>query len=195
MQPDDAADLLSELPDETAEQLLQLMEPDEAEPLRRLLTYDEKTAGGLMTTEPVILAPESTIAEALAVVRRAELDPGAGQRGLRLPPAAGDADRALHRAGPHPAAAARAARGRRRRGHRQRRRAAVARRAARPGHPAAGDVQPGHGAGRRRRGAPARRGHRRRRARPHPPGRLARHRRPRGHDEPTTTTATAGRGR
>jgi CBS domain-containing protein/flagellar motility protein MotE (MotC chaperone) len=75
MQPDDAADLLSELPPETAENLLQLMQPDEAEPLRRLLTYDEKTAGGLMTSEPVVLAPESTIAEALAVVRRAELSP------------------------------------------------------------------------------------------------------------------------
>jgi CBS domain-containing protein len=75
MEPDDAADLLSELPGETAEFLLQLMEPDEAEPLRRLLSYDEKTAGGLMTSEPVVLAPESTIAEALAVVRRAELTP------------------------------------------------------------------------------------------------------------------------
>lgn len=75
MQPDDAADLLSELPAETAENLLRLMEPDEAEPLRRLLTYDEDTAGGLMTTEPVILAPDATIAEALAVVRRAELSP------------------------------------------------------------------------------------------------------------------------
>jgi CBS domain-containing protein/sporulation protein YlmC with PRC-barrel domain len=75
MQPDDAADLLSELPDDTTEMLLRLMQPDEAEPLRRLLSYDEKTAGGLMTTEPVVLAPESSIAEALAVVRRAELTP------------------------------------------------------------------------------------------------------------------------
>jgi len=75
MEPDDAADLLSELPAETAEHLLQLMEPEEAEPLRRLLTYDEDTAGGLMTSEPVILAPDATIAEALAVVRRAELSP------------------------------------------------------------------------------------------------------------------------
>ncbi|HYN28939.1 MAG TPA: CBS domain-containing protein [Dermatophilaceae bacterium] len=73
MEPDDAADLLSELPPEQAEQLLQLMEPDEAAPLRRLLAYDENTAGGLMTTEPVILGPEASIAEALAVVRRAEL--------------------------------------------------------------------------------------------------------------------------
>ena len=75
MQPDDAADLLSELTPEAAEQLLQMMEPDDAAPLRRLLTYDENTAGGLMTSEPVILGPEATIAEALAVVRRVELSP------------------------------------------------------------------------------------------------------------------------
>jgi len=75
MQPDDAADLLSELSPENAEELLRLMEPDEAADLRRLLTYDEDTAGGLMTTEPVILGPEATIAEALAVVRQVELSP------------------------------------------------------------------------------------------------------------------------
>jgi Mg/Co/Ni transporter MgtE len=75
MEPDDAADLLADLPPEQAEQLLQLMEPDEAAPLRRLLSYDEKTAGGMMTTEPVVLAPEATIAEALAMVRREELAP------------------------------------------------------------------------------------------------------------------------
>jgi len=75
MQPDDAADLLAELSPENAEELLRLMEPDEAADLRRLLTYDEDTAGGLMTTEPVILGPEASIAEALAVVRRVELSP------------------------------------------------------------------------------------------------------------------------
>src|SRR3954464_4708538 len=75
MEPDDAADLLADLPPEQAEELLQLMEPDEAAPLRRLRAYDEKTAGGMMTTEPVILGPEATIAEALATVRREELAP------------------------------------------------------------------------------------------------------------------------
>ncbi len=75
MQPDDATDLLSDLPADAVEELLQLMEPDEAEPIRRLLTYDENTAGGMMTTEPVILGPEASIAEALAMVRREELSP------------------------------------------------------------------------------------------------------------------------
>lgn len=75
MEPDDAADLLADLPPEQAEQLLQLMEPDEAEPLRRLMAYDENTAGGLMTTEPIVLGPEASIAEALAMVRREQIAP------------------------------------------------------------------------------------------------------------------------
>lgn len=75
MEPDDATDLLHNLTAEKQEELLQLMEPDEAADLRRLLTYDEESAGGMMTTEPVILGPEASIAEALAVVRRAEISP------------------------------------------------------------------------------------------------------------------------
>jgi flagellar motility protein MotE (MotC chaperone)/sporulation protein YlmC with PRC-barrel domain len=75
MQPDDAADLLSDLPDDQAEQLLGLMEPGEADDVRRLLAYEERTAGGMMTSEPVILPPEASIAEALAHVRRADLSP------------------------------------------------------------------------------------------------------------------------
>ncbi|MGF0115964.1 magnesium transporter MgtE N-terminal domain-containing protein [Promicromonospora sp. Marseille-Q5078] len=75
MQPDDAADLLHELPDEQAARLLELMEPEEAKDVRRLLTYDEDTAGGLMTTEPVILGPETSIATALAQIRKQDLPP------------------------------------------------------------------------------------------------------------------------
>lgn len=73
MTADDAADLIADLPAETAARLLALMEPEEAEDVRRLLLYDEETAGGMMTPEPVILGPDATIAEALAHVRREEL--------------------------------------------------------------------------------------------------------------------------
>ncbi|MFC1407224.1 MULTISPECIES: magnesium transporter MgtE N-terminal domain-containing protein [Streptacidiphilus] len=75
MDPDDAADLLSELPEDDAERLLQLMEPEEAAPVRRLLTYAERTAGGLMTTEPIVLEPDATVAEALARIRVSDLKP------------------------------------------------------------------------------------------------------------------------
>lgn len=75
MDPGDAADLISELPPDTAELLLDRMEPDEAEDIRRLLTYDDFSAGGMMTTEPVILPPDATVADALAQVRNADLSP------------------------------------------------------------------------------------------------------------------------
>jgi CBS domain-containing protein/flagellar motility protein MotE (MotC chaperone) len=73
--PDDAADILNEFPEDARLRLLGLMEPDEADDVRMLLDYDEYTAGGMMTPEPVILAPDSTIAEALARIRNAELPP------------------------------------------------------------------------------------------------------------------------
>lgn len=75
MQPDDAADLIAELPTEQAAMLLEKMEPEEARDVRRLLSYEERTAGGMMTTEPVILPPDATIAQALAAARKADIPP------------------------------------------------------------------------------------------------------------------------
>ncbi len=87
MSPDDAADLLQELPADEAEALLRLMVPEEAAPVRRLLVYDEDTAGGMMTTDPVVLPPNATVAEALAHIRQREQTPAvAAQVFVARPP-------------------------------------------------------------------------------------------------------------
>ena len=72
MQPDDAADLLAEMPAEQRERLLTAMEAVQAADLRRLLRYDATTAGGLMTSQPLIVTPDMPVAEVLARIR----DPG-----------------------------------------------------------------------------------------------------------------------
>ena len=73
MEPDDAADLLAELTREHQSRLLAAMLPEEADPLRRLLVFDDHSAGGLMTPEPLVLPPEATVAEALARLRVEEV--------------------------------------------------------------------------------------------------------------------------
>jgi Mg/Co/Ni transporter MgtE len=75
MDPDDAADLLGELNPTDAELLLARMDPDESAPVRRLLKHSPDTAGGLMTSDPVVLTADTTVAEALALVRDPDLTP------------------------------------------------------------------------------------------------------------------------
>src|SRR5665647_1958835 len=67
MDPDDAADLIAELPADVAETLLKRMRPEDAQDVRDLLAYDDDSAGGMMTPEPVIVASDSTVADALAL--------------------------------------------------------------------------------------------------------------------------------
>ncbi len=78
MQPDDAADLIAQLPNERGEHLLELMEPEEADDVRFLLSYGPDTAGGLMTPEPIIVSADATVAEGLALIRRHDLPPALG---------------------------------------------------------------------------------------------------------------------
>jgi Mg/Co/Ni transporter MgtE len=73
MEADDAADLLGEFTPSLRAELLGAMDPEEAKPVRRLLSYEPDTAGGLMTPEPILLAPHATVAEALARVRDPDL--------------------------------------------------------------------------------------------------------------------------
>ena len=76
MDPDDAADLLREVGQERAQALLALMEPEDAEDVQRLMRYEDYSAGGMMTTEPIVLTADSTVAEALSRVRLSEVAPG-----------------------------------------------------------------------------------------------------------------------
>jgi Mg/Co/Ni transporter MgtE len=75
MDPDDAADLLHEVGAERAQQLIDLMEPEDAEDVLRLMNYEDYSAGGMMTTEPLIMSADYTVADALAVVRRSDISP------------------------------------------------------------------------------------------------------------------------
>lgn len=75
MEPDDAADLLAEMPADQRERLLAAMESVQAEDLRRLLRYDATTAGGLMTSHPLIVPPDTPVAQVLAQIREPETAP------------------------------------------------------------------------------------------------------------------------
>src|SRR5918997_526551 len=69
MSPDEAADVLGDLPEEKAEDLLERMEGEEKADVAELLPYEDDTAGGLMTTEFVVLPQNLTVGEAIARLR------------------------------------------------------------------------------------------------------------------------------
>lgn len=75
LNPDDAADLLKELPAQKAQEIIESLEPADAEDLRRLISYEDYTAGGMMTTDPVLVSPDTTVAAALAQVRNPNISP------------------------------------------------------------------------------------------------------------------------
>lgn len=72
MEPDEAADLLAKVPGPRQEELLHEMEAPESEAVRRLLEYDEDSAGGIMTTNVLTIAPDRPVSEALTVYQTQE---------------------------------------------------------------------------------------------------------------------------
>jgi hypothetical protein len=75
MAPDDAADVVGELPEERREPLLGLLPVSHRVKVRALLGYDPAEAGGLMSPDFVLMPGESSIGEALDVVRASEIAP------------------------------------------------------------------------------------------------------------------------
>ncbi len=73
MPPDEAADLLSKLSPEMSRDLLQGMPREGAQDVRELLKFDENTAGGMMTTELVVVAEDATRGEVLDYIRYHEI--------------------------------------------------------------------------------------------------------------------------
>jgi CBS domain-containing protein len=72
MELDDLTDLLGEMPGEQRTTILDAMDDEDAAELRRLLSYEVATAGGMMTPEIVIMGPTATVADALAEIRDPE---------------------------------------------------------------------------------------------------------------------------
>jgi len=70
MTPDDRADALEDLEEESADEILLEIPAAERAETERLLGYEPDTAGGLMTTEFVSVSEDTPVEEALAAVRR-----------------------------------------------------------------------------------------------------------------------------
>ena len=75
MEPDEAADVLGDISADKREDILEEMEPEEAEDVKELLTYEDRTAGGLMTTEYIAVPKDLTAQEVIDKIR--ELEPEA----------------------------------------------------------------------------------------------------------------------
>jgi len=73
MEPDDAADLLGQLPEERREQIVEILPAVQRRRVRTLLGYDPATAGGLMSPDFVCLYSQATQSEALQRVRRSRV--------------------------------------------------------------------------------------------------------------------------
>ena len=71
---DDAADLLAELPEEISQKVIISIKPADAAKIRKLMSYSEDSAGGIMDPVVISVPEDATVAEAINKIRSAELD-------------------------------------------------------------------------------------------------------------------------
>lgn len=67
---DDAADMIAEMDPEDRDRVLAALPHEDAGDIRDLMRYDEESAGGIMTTELVVVPVDATAAHAIDEVRR-----------------------------------------------------------------------------------------------------------------------------
>lgn len=70
LDPDDAADVVSELEENDRNRLLNKLLPETAETVRKLLTYNEDTAGGIMNPHVASVPLSVTVDEAIQYLRQ-----------------------------------------------------------------------------------------------------------------------------
>jgi len=73
MDADDAVDILNDLSPDRVVKILAEMEREDAEDISELLTFDERSAGGLMNTEYIVIPEKLTVNQAIKRIR--EQDP------------------------------------------------------------------------------------------------------------------------
>ena len=71
---DDATDLVEEMPANVVKRILAQAEPDTRKMINELLKYPEDSAGGVMTTEFMELAPDWTVRSAMDAIRQNGID-------------------------------------------------------------------------------------------------------------------------
>src|SRR6202035_5600536 len=75
MNPDEAADLMQNLEPSKSKEVLEEMEHGEADEMKQLLKFEENTAGGMMNTEIVVVGEDATRGEVVDYIRFHELSP------------------------------------------------------------------------------------------------------------------------
>lgn len=71
---DDATDLCEEMPANVVKRILSQADPEMRKMINELLKYPEESVGGVMTTELMELAPQMTVQQAIAAIRRTGVD-------------------------------------------------------------------------------------------------------------------------
>lgn len=73
MEPDNAADLITEIEQERRLPILEMLPSDQQQKVRQLLEYNADTAGGLMNPDFVSVPPTATVADALEAIRKSRV--------------------------------------------------------------------------------------------------------------------------